>query len=167
MPKPPSSASDDDSPEAAIAAEQETLGAKLVAGEREGLRGAVGTPDQLREFLRRYEEAGVDQLIFVMQAGKNRHEDIMASLELFGAEVLPEFKDRDEAAAEAKARELEPVIEQVLARKQDDLPLLPEGYSMKAYPKQMMEAAGADEAFLQQIADKTAVGDSEALGQLG
>ena len=38
---------------------------------------------------------------------------------------------------------------------------------MKAYPKQMMEAAGADESFLQQIADKTAVGDSEALGQLG
>ena len=155
------------SPEAAIAAEQETLGAKLVAGEREGLRGAVGTPDQLREFLRRYEEAGVDQLIFVMQAGKNRHEDIMASLELFGTEVLPEFKERDEAASMAKARELEPVIEQVLARKVDDAPLLPEGYSMKAYPKQMMEAAGADESFLQQIADKTAVGDSEALGQLG
>ena len=155
------------SPEAAIAAEQETLGAKLVAGEREGLRGAVGTPDQLREFLRRYEEAGVDQLIFVMQAGKNRHEDIMASLELFGTEVLPEFKERDDAASAAKARELEPVIEQVLARRVDDAPLLPEGYSMKAYPKQMMEAAGADESFLQQIADKTAVGDSEALGQLG
>ncbi len=155
------------SPEAAIAAEQETLGAKLVSGEREGLRGAVGTPDQLREFLRRYEEAGVDQLIFVMQAGRNRHEDIMDSLTLFGTEVLPEFKERDDAASEAKARELEPVIEQVLARREDDAPPLPEGYSMKAYPKQMMEAAGADEAFLQQIADKTAVGDSEALGQLG
>jgi hypothetical protein len=33
------------------------------------LRGAVGTPEQLREYLRRYEEAGVDQVIFVMQAG--------------------------------------------------------------------------------------------------
>ncbi len=155
------------SPEAAIAAEQETLGAKLVAGEREGLRGAVGTPDQLREFLRRYEEAGVDQLIFVMQAGKNRHEDIMASLELFGSEVLPEFKERDVEASERKARDLEPVVEQVLARREDTAPLLPEGYSMKAYPKQMMEAAGADEGFLQTIADKTAVGDQEGLGQLG
>jgi alkanesulfonate monooxygenase SsuD/methylene tetrahydromethanopterin reductase-like flavin-dependent oxidoreductase (luciferase family) len=155
------------SPEAAIAAEQETLGAKLVAGEREGLRGAVGTPDQLREFLGRYEEAGVDQLIFVMQAGKNRHEDIMSSLELFGTEVLPEFKERDVEASERKARDLEPVVEQVLARREDTAPLLPEGYSMKAYPKQMMEAAGADEGFLQTIADKTAVGDSEALGQLG
>ena len=56
-----------------------------------GLRGAVGTPDQVREFLRRYEEAGVDQVIFVAQAGKNRHEHIMESLELFGREVLPEF----------------------------------------------------------------------------
>jgi hypothetical protein len=102
-----------------------------------------------------------------MQAGKNRHEDIMASLELFGTEVLPEFKDRDEAASAAKAKAMEPVIEAVLARREDTAPLLPEGYSMKAYPKQMMEAAGADEAFLQQIADKTAVGDSEALGQLG
>ncbi|HYF47624.1 MAG TPA: hypothetical protein VD926_15520, partial [Acidimicrobiales bacterium] len=119
------------------------------------------------EFLRRYEEAGVDQLIFVLQAGKNRHEDIMASLELFGTEVLPEFKERDAEAGERKVRELEPVVEQVLARREDDAPLLPEGYSMKAYPKQMMEAAGADEAFLQTIADKTAVGDQEGLGQLG
>ncbi len=72
------------SPEAAIAAAQQTLGAKAAAGDETGLRGAVGTPDQLREFLRRYEQAGVDQLIFVMQAGKNRHEHIMESLELFG-----------------------------------------------------------------------------------
>ena len=48
---------------------------------------------------RRYEEAGVDQLIFVMQAGHNRHEHIMESIELFGTEVLPEFVERDEAAS--------------------------------------------------------------------
>ena len=50
----------------------------------------------MREYLRRYEECGVDQVIFCSQAGKNRHEHIMESLELFGREVLPEFKDRDE-----------------------------------------------------------------------
>ena len=49
-----------------------------------GLRGAVGTPDQIREYLERYEEAGVDQVIFCSQSGKNRHEHIMESLELFG-----------------------------------------------------------------------------------
>ena len=54
-----------------------------------------------------------------------------------------------------------------MARKVDDAPLLPEGYSMKAFPKQMMEAAGADEGFLQTVADKMAVGDQESLGQLG
>ena len=49
-----------------------------------GLRGAIGTPDQIRDYLRRYEECGVDQVIFCSQAGKNRHEHIMESLELFG-----------------------------------------------------------------------------------
>ncbi len=63
---------------------EERLGAKVAAGDTTGLRGAIGTPDQIREYLRRYEEAGVDQLIFVMQAGKNRHEHICESLELFG-----------------------------------------------------------------------------------
>ena len=70
----------------------------MASGDQTGLRGATGTPAQLREFLRRYEEAGVDQLIFVLQAGRNRHEHIMESIELFGAEVLPEFAERDEAA---------------------------------------------------------------------
>ena len=35
-------------------------------GDTTGLRGAVGTPDQIREYLRRYEECGVDQVIFVL-----------------------------------------------------------------------------------------------------
>ena len=107
------------SPEAALAARHETLGAKAAAGDHTGLRGAIGTPDQLRQFLRRYEAAGVDQLIFVMQAGHNRHEDIMESIELFGSEVLPEFVERDEAASRAKAARLEPVVEAALARALD------------------------------------------------
>jgi hypothetical protein len=69
----------------------------LAAGDRTGLRGATGTPEQVREYLERFEQAGVDQVIFVLQAGKNRHEDICESLELFGREVLPAFKERDEA----------------------------------------------------------------------
>ena len=91
-------------PEVATALEQERLGAKVAAAGGKGLRGAVGTPEQLREFLRRYEECGVDQVIFVQQAGRNRHEHIMESLELFGREILPEFKDRDERL---RAREIQ------------------------------------------------------------
>ena len=31
-------------------------------------RGAIGTPDQIREFLRGYQAAGVDQVVFCSQA---------------------------------------------------------------------------------------------------
>jgi len=91
------------SPEIETALRQERLGAKLAAGERTGLRGATGTPQQVRDYLQRFEQAGVDQVIFVLQAGKNRHEHICESLELFGREVLPAFKERDEAQVHAKA----------------------------------------------------------------
>ena len=87
-----------------------TLGAKQAAGDSTGLRGSVGTPAQVREYLRRFEEAGVDQVIFVMQAGRNRHEHIMDSIEIFGREVLPEFIDRDEAQVKAKQERLAPAI---------------------------------------------------------
>ena len=33
----------------------------------------------------------------MLQAGRNQHEHIMESIEIFGREVLPEFIDRDEA----------------------------------------------------------------------
>ena len=82
---------------------------QVAAGDTTGLRGCVGTPDQVREYLRRYEEAGVDQVIFVLQAGRNRHEHIMESIELFGREVLPEFVERDAAPrSTAKAERLAP-----------------------------------------------------------
>ena len=105
------------SPEVEAALRQERLGAKLAAGDRTGLRGAMGTPDQVREFLERFEQAGVDQVIFVLQAGKNRHEHICESLELFGREVMPAFKDRDEAQVKAKAQRLAPAVDAALARK--------------------------------------------------
>ncbi len=148
------------SPEAALAADKEVLGAKAAAGDRTGLRGAIGTPDQLREFLRRYEEAGVDQLIFVMQAGKNRHQDIMESLELFGSEVLPEFEERDGAAEKAKAARLEEVVERALARRVRDDPVMDPGYAMQAIPKQMVEAVDSQPAreWLETLADKQAAG---------
>jgi hypothetical protein len=148
------------SPEAALAAEREVLGAKAAAGDRTGLRGAIGTPEQLREFLRRYEDAGVDQLIFVMQAGKNRHEDIMESLELFGSDVLPEFLERDEAAEKAKAARLEPIVEEALARRVADDPVMEPGYTVRAIPKQMVEAVDNEPAreWLESLADKQAAG---------
>ena len=148
------------SPEAALAAQQQTLGAKAAAGDQTGLRGATGTPAQLREFLRRYEEAGVDQLIFVMQAGHNRHEHIMESIELFGTQVLPEFIERDEAASRAKAEKWEPLIAQAMARRDRKDPVMPEGYVIRAIPKQMVDAMDSEPAqqWLESLADKQAAG---------
>jgi alkanesulfonate monooxygenase SsuD/methylene tetrahydromethanopterin reductase-like flavin-dependent oxidoreductase (luciferase family) len=148
------------SPEATLAAQRETLGATVAAGDQTGLRGAIGTPDQLRHFLRRYEAAGIDQLIFVMQAGHNRHEDIMESLELFGSEVLPEFVERDEEASRAKAVRLEPVVEAALARRRPHQPVMPHDYVVRAIPRQMVEALDSEPArqWLEDLADKQAAG---------
>jgi alkanesulfonate monooxygenase SsuD/methylene tetrahydromethanopterin reductase-like flavin-dependent oxidoreductase (luciferase family) len=74
----------------------------------------IGTPAQFSEH---FQDAGIDQIIFLQQGGKNRHEHICESLELFGQEVLPEFiADRDEREAR-KAKTLAPYIERALARK--------------------------------------------------
>ena len=81
------------------------------------LRGAIGTPAQIRELIRSYEEVGVDQMIFISQAGRTRHEDICESLELFAREVLPEFQDRDPAHERAKQERLAPAIDAALARR--------------------------------------------------
>ena len=66
-------------------------------------RGGIGTPDQLRAHLKGYEDAGVDQVIFVQQSGTNRHEHICDLLELFAATLLPEFKAARGGAREAEA----------------------------------------------------------------
>jgi hypothetical protein len=146
---------------------QERLGAKLAAGDRTGLRGATGTPDQIREYLRRFEEAGVDQVIFVMQAGKNRHEHICESLELFGREVLPEFAERDEALVKAKADRLAPVIDAALARRAESPPLTP-GYHFPAIPRKWADDSGSAEMkeWLEQFADSTAAGEAVSTFEL-
>ncbi len=157
-------------PAVALASETEVLGAKIVAGDNSGLRGAVGTPDQIREFLRRYEEAGVDQVIFIMQAGRNRHDDIMSSLELFGTEVLPEFAERDDEHQRRKHERLAPAMEAAMARKVRDEPELPAGYSITAIPRQLASLAEMpiDDETLDDMADKRALGVRDPrLGILG
>jgi alkanesulfonate monooxygenase SsuD/methylene tetrahydromethanopterin reductase-like flavin-dependent oxidoreductase (luciferase family) len=136
-------------PEAVEAASSagDRLGAQIVQQEGFfGLRGAVGTPDQIRDYLQRYEEAGVDQVIFCSQSGKNLHEDIMESLELFGRDVLPEFIERDEQLQKEKARRLEPVIEAAMARKpaSDHPPLGDAAYEFPGIPRTPSDRAAQD-----------------------
>ena len=73
-------------------------------------RAGIGTPDQVREHLAVMEAAGVDQVVFIQQAGVNRHEDIIESLELFAAKVLPDFKARDVTQVEQKNERLAEAI---------------------------------------------------------
>jgi alkanesulfonate monooxygenase SsuD/methylene tetrahydromethanopterin reductase-like flavin-dependent oxidoreductase (luciferase family) len=53
--------------------------------------GLIGSPETIRRKLRRFESSHVDQIILLNQAGKNKHEHICESLELFAKEVMPEF----------------------------------------------------------------------------
>jgi alkanesulfonate monooxygenase SsuD/methylene tetrahydromethanopterin reductase-like flavin-dependent oxidoreductase (luciferase family) len=156
---------------AAAGANDDRLGAKVVQGGLGGLRGAVGTPAQVRDYLLRYEDCGVDQVIFTSQSGKNRHEDIMESLELFGREVLPEFKERDEKAQRDKAARLEPVLETVMARKpaSDHPPLPTPDYAFPAIPRAIADRSGSDDfhAWLDKFAEQSAAGDSELQNLIG
>jgi alkanesulfonate monooxygenase SsuD/methylene tetrahydromethanopterin reductase-like flavin-dependent oxidoreductase (luciferase family) len=77
----------------------------------------IGTPDQLRSHLRRFSDAGVDQTVFIQQGGKNKHEDICDSLNLFAEKVMPEFKAEEDARLKRKQDELAPHIEAAFKRK--------------------------------------------------
>lgn len=143
-------------PEAAIA-ERVKLGAKFKDGQTSGLRGCVGTPDQLREYLRRYEDVGVDQLIFILQSGNNQHEHIMEALELFGKEVMPEFLDRDRNQQKQKMERLQPLIDAALARRVDNAPDLPEDFRVDAIAREVLSGRGGEQ-ILEKIAEDSAVG---------
>ncbi|KAB7742764.1 LLM class flavin-dependent oxidoreductase [Parvibaculum sedimenti] len=87
------------------------------AARADAIATGIGTPDDMRAHLKAFQNAGVDQVIFMQQAGRNRHEHICESLELFAAEVMPEFKAEVAGREERKARELAPYIEAALKRK--------------------------------------------------
>ena len=96
--------------------------AGLSPGSLQGLRGAVGSVEQVRAYMRAYEEAGVDQVILVAQQGATKHEHICESLELFAREILPEFQDRHEQREAEKMRRLAPALEAAMRRRERDLP---------------------------------------------
>ena len=107
-----------------------------------------------------------------MQAGMNHHEHICESLELFGREVLPAFRERDEAQVRAKAARLAPAVDAALERRAQEPPppALPPGYSFPAMPRRWADETGSDEIreWLEHFADNRARGiREEGLGILG
>jgi len=91
-----------------------------------------------------------DQVIFIQQGGRNRHEHICESLELFAAEVMPEFKERDAEQQRKKSERLAPHIDSALQRKQwmptpgDDE--IPEIEALGRQIVQEMEESGRDDS---------------------
>jgi alkanesulfonate monooxygenase SsuD/methylene tetrahydromethanopterin reductase-like flavin-dependent oxidoreductase (luciferase family) len=100
-----------------ISADAAPLAVRLLQAGLGSLRGAIGTPAQVSDLIARYEAAGVDQVIFVLQAGNNRHEHICESIELFARDVLPRFADGRQAAEAAKADRLAAAVDKALARR--------------------------------------------------
>ena len=94
------------------------LGVRLLQEGLGSLRGAIGTPEQIADLVGRYEQAGVDQVIFVAQAGNNRHDHICESLELFAAEVMPRFAERAEERENQKRERLSEAVERAMARRE-------------------------------------------------
>ncbi|MCZ6708337.1 MAG: LLM class flavin-dependent oxidoreductase [Chloroflexi bacterium] len=102
----------------------------------EGGEGGIGTPDEQREHLRKFQAAGVDQTVFIQQAGNNQHEHIMEALNLFASDVMPEFKENEAERIAAKEEELAPYVEEAFKRKEvvaemadEDIPVY-ESYGM-------------------------------------
>ena len=113
-------------------------------------RAGIGTPDQVREHLEIMEAAGVDQVVFIQQAGANRHEDIMESLELFAERVLPDFKARDTAHVAKKNERFAEATERAEGRKPalmslDELPIVDSYPVLKRKLEEKTEEANNNE----------------------
>jgi alkanesulfonate monooxygenase SsuD/methylene tetrahydromethanopterin reductase-like flavin-dependent oxidoreductase (luciferase family) len=111
----------------------------------------IGTPDDMRSHLEEFHNAGVDQIIFMQQAGRNRHQDICDSLQLFADEVMGPFAAQAESRERAKAEELAPYIEAALARKEvmqpladDDIPIVRASVKRVELNREVAKSRGND-----------------------
>jgi alkanesulfonate monooxygenase SsuD/methylene tetrahydromethanopterin reductase-like flavin-dependent oxidoreductase (luciferase family) len=76
----------------AVSAVQEERVNKTAADHIESGAFAMGDPDTVIKVLKKYEEAGVDQILCFMQMGNLAHSRIMDSIKLFGRHVIPYFQ---------------------------------------------------------------------------
>lgn len=81
------------------------------AQERALRGGLIGSPETIRNKLKKFETSKVDSIILLNQAGKNTHEHICESLELFAKEVMPEFHAKEPEHQAWKQRVLNREIE--------------------------------------------------------
>ena len=58
-----------------------------------------GNADTVSRQVEKWANVGLDQLIFMIQAGRTSHDDVMRSIELIGEKVIPRFATKDYAVA--------------------------------------------------------------------
>src|SRR6202040_278487 len=85
--------------------------------------GLIGSPETIRRKLQRFAESNVDSIILLNQAGRNQHEHICESLELFAKDVMPQFRAREIEREKQKQEELAPYIKKGMARKKAMKPM--------------------------------------------
>ena len=102
----------------------------------------IGTPEELSTYLKKFEKTGVDQVTFIQQGGRNKHEHICEALELFASDVMPEFKEREAKREKEKMEELTPYLKKAMKRKKwmaelkdDEIP------DVEALGRQIIEAS--------------------------
>ena len=57
-----------------------------------------GNPDTICRSVEKWADAGLDQMIFLLQAGRITHDQVMRSIDLIGEKVIPRFADTAAAA---------------------------------------------------------------------
>lgn len=104
--------------------------------------GGIGSPAEIIDHFKTLEEAGVDQTILLQQCGRYDNGHIRESLELFGEEIGPQFRERHHERIANKQLELAPYIEAAEARIQELRPV--DVDPVAAFPA-VLAAKGADE----------------------
>ena len=101
--------------------------------------GLVGSPETLRRKLRKFQTSHIDQVILLNQAGKNSHEHICESLELFAKEVMPEFHAAEPEHQAWKTQ----VLAGEIALEEIDTEPFKERYGQKGIPAATVAKAAA------------------------
>ncbi len=133
-----------------------------------GHGSGIGTPAELTAHLRRYQESGVDQVIFIQQGGRNRHDHICDSLNLFAEKVMPVLKEGAAAREAKKQAELAPFIEAALKRKRRMAPIADADIpTISAYGRSVLNAGQATEGPTHHLnADITVMMNDPAAGKV-
>ncbi len=61
-----------------------------------------GSPDTVCRQIERWQEVGLDQFIFMLQAGNTTHEQILRSIDLIGEKVIPRFANKSAPARDSR-----------------------------------------------------------------